>query len=493
MRLQRLLTSETPRTCLLGAALLLSLGGCRTPAGVSKQSVQGKSSQYVPTEGTAPLDRIEVVPDSSNACGNQADAACSVIQCTDQEPVDSLADYLRPASMSPNDATDVSRGMTLADLEAIALQAHPAIQRQSALVDAARGKRVQAGLPFNPVLQFQSDEIGNDRSSGLHSLSISQQFVTANKLGIAQRVECHEIQKQQAQLRIEELKVLLALRRAFNQCLVAQQRRSLTDQILVVAEKSVAAVEKLVEVGEASRLALLQVKVQVEQARIESNNAETNYQATLRILAAATGDRNLVIETLVGTLPIALDDRPWEVLTDKLLSTSPEIPLAGSELQRARSALELACAQVIPDVTGRAGVGFDAATDNTFAVVGVSVPLPIRNRNQGEIHAARARVAAAASDIERTELSLETRLAGAVGRYQVAREKHDRLNEAVLPNAEEAYELALQAYRVGEVAYLQLLTAQQAMFSTRLSRLDALREAMIAGAEIDTALVDLSR
>ncbi|MDA9859581.1 TolC family protein, partial [Rubripirellula sp.] len=154
-------------------------------------------------------------------------------------------------------------------------------------------------------------------------------------------------------------------------------------------------------------------------------------------------------------------------------------------------ALRLACAQVTPNVTAQVGAGVDTGSDDTYAVLGVTVPLPIRNRNQGNIRAARASVAAASSSIERTRLDLEGRLAMAVGRYDTARRRYERLRDNVLPGAEETFELSKTAFDAGESNYLTLLTAQRTLVNTQLRILDALDQTRQASAEIDGFLVTL--
>ena len=133
----------------------------------------------------------------------------------------------------------------------------------------------------------------------------------------------------------------------------------------------------------------------------------------------------------------------------------------------------------------------DTATDDTYAIVGVSVPLPIRNRNQGNIQTARADIAAASAAIEQTRLSLDGRLADAVGRYQTARQRYEKLVSRIVPNAEETYRLSQQAFAAGESDFLQLLTVQRTLFTTRLSALDAFGQAKQALAEIEGLLITL--
>ncbi|MEP2072448.1 MAG: TolC family protein [Rhodopirellula bahusiensis] len=382
-------------------------------------------------------------------------------------------------------------GLTLSSVEAMALGTHPAIAEARARVAFSTGQAVQAGLPFNPVLQYQSDEIGNESSSGLHTVQLSQQFVTANKLEIAQQVQAHEAQRRRSELRMAELRVLTNVRSAFAVAIVAQRRAQIANQIVDLAEKSLSSVRDLLNAQEVSRVVWLQARVEAEQARITAENAATQLRANRRVLAAATGLQTLPADSLVGEVGEGLIETPWESLLAEITATSPEITAAGSALERARWSLRLACAQVTPNITGQIGVGVDASTDDTFASVGVSVPLPLWNRNQGNIRSARASIAEASAAIDRTRLSLEGRLASAAGRYQVAFERYRRLNDSVLPTSEETYQLSQRAFEAGETDYIQLLTIQRTLFNTRLSVLEAAAEARQAAAEIEGLLVTL--
>ncbi|MEM9825553.1 MAG: TolC family protein [Planctomycetota bacterium] len=390
----------------------------------------------------------------------------------------------------PSDASNSSdASLRLGDVEALALQCHPSIRQQRSRVDAARGRYVQEGLPFNPALQYQSEEIGNESSSGLHSVSISQQIVTANKLGIAQQVEARRVKVQQAQLELIRLRILSSVRSGFAAASVSQERFELAKQLVRVAEEAAETVEELVKAGELSEIAWLQTRVDVERARITAENAREQLLADRRQLAAAMGLEELPPGNLAGDFDQPLPEQPWEQLGAEILAQSPEVAAANEELGRTRWALRLACAAVVPNVTAQAGVGVDSATDDPFAVVGVSVPIPIRNRNQGNIRAARAEIHAASEAIDITRLSLQRRLANATGRYNVARLRYERLLETVVPIAQQTYSLALESFEAGETDFVQLLTAQRTLFNTRLDALSAFGQAKQAAAEIDSLLV----
>lgn len=499
------------RSVLILPSILLSgmtlIAGCQLGGGRSAMSSTNTApTSVVPSDESLPNQNgdsavvqvafDEFVVTQAEPIGGPQSTRRSVSQDSQSEESetfrfpDMLAAPVNEAMMDevlPFEGGDLS----LEQLEASALVSHPAITRARAQVNSQQGQYLQAGLPFNPVLQYQSEEIGNEGASGLHSVRINQQFVTANKLGIAQQVQAREVQKQQAQLRAAELRVLTRLRTAFAAAAVSQRRTELTDQIVELAERSLLSVQSLVDAKEASNVALLQAKVELDQARVNAENAATQLQADRRALAAAVGMPELPPSDLAVDRGETLEEAPWELLLSELEASSPELAQAGSELERARWALRLACAQVTPNITGQLGVGVDAATDDTYAIVGVSVPLPIRNRNQGNIQTARADIAAASAAIEQTRLSLDGRLADAVGRYKTARQRYVQLVSRIVPNAEETYRLSQQAFAAGESDFLQLLTVQRTLFSTRLSVLDAFGQAKQALAEIDGQLVTL--
>lgn len=389
---------------------------------------------------------------------------------------------------APLDLTADS-GLDLMQAESLALNKHPQIAEARAQVENARGAYVQAGLPFNPVLQYQSAEIGNGGASGIHQLQMSQTFVTADKLGLNQRVQAQAIRRQLAELEIAELQVLTRVRAAYAAALVAQRRVELAEKIVDLARQSVASVEALFAAQEVAKTALLQAQIELQQAQISHENAQTQLQSSRRSLAAAIGDVRLPAGPLTGEIGQGLTDEPWEPLLADIESRSPVLSRAGADVERARWALQLASAQVIPNITGQVGVGVAGGTDDAIASAGISVPLPIRNRNQGNIRSARANIAAASASLEVQRLNLQQRLADSLGSYQVAYERYQRLISNVVPNAEETFELSRTAFEAGEIDYLQLLTAQRTLFSIRLEVLENAAAARQALADIEGALV----
>ncbi len=83
----------------------------------------------------------------------------------------------------------------------------------------------------------------------------------------------------------------------------------------------------------------------------------------------------------------------------------------------------------------------------------------------------------AVQEVGRVENELTDRLACAFRDYSAARRRADRYRTAILPRAQEAYELSRKAYAGGVFEYLRVLEAQRAVAQANLEYVRALGEA----------------
>jgi len=380
-------------------------------------------------------------------------------------------------------------GLNLDELQSLALASNPAVAEMHARVEALRGRWVQAGLPFNPVAQYEAEEVGNEGAAGLHSIAIGQTIVTADKLRLRQGVIAAEIRRAEANLAADRLRIETDVATAFTAALVAQRRVELVEQLQRIAAESVESVNELLVAAEVSRAPLLQAQTELQQAELVVETAQTILVGTRRQLASVVGFAELPPERLVGDLDGELPEVPYADALDQLLTASPELADRAAAVDRAQQALRLAHAQVVPNVSGQVRVGYNTGTDDTFTGVQVSIPLLVNDRNQGNIRRARTEITAASLALQRTELDLANRLADTLQRYQTARIQTKRLTDQIIPTAEESLNLSRQAFEVGETGYLQLLTAQRTLFQTRLQVLDTIAEARQAAAQIEGYLL----
>lgn len=378
--------------------------------------------------------------------------------------------------------------LTIDGLIQLGLGNSPAVAQAAARIDALRGRWTQAGLPPNPEVGFVGSEQGQDGRGGQNGGFVGQEFVTGGKLGLDQAVVAQEIQRADQQFAATQLRVTTDVRKAAYAVLVAQRRIELAENLMEISDQAVQASRDLQAAQEISRAGLLQSELEQQNAVILSQTARNAYSSAWRQLTAAIGSdmHPQPIADDVSRLPAMLD---WEEQLARLTTTSPEVGAAIADVMRAQSALRRAVVEPIPNITTQFTVQYDESTNYTIAGVQAGIPLPLWNRNQGGIRQAQAEVGEARRNAERVTLDLKRRLAEAFQAYASAHAQAETYTTVILPKARQTLDLVQRGYRLGEIGYLDLLTAQRTYSQTNLAYLDALSALWASHAEIDGLLL----
>ncbi len=380
-------------------------------------------------------------------------------------------------------------GLTLAELEAIALEENPTLRQAAARVEAARGKRLQAGLYPNPVIGYQGEEVGQSGKAGQQGGFIGQELVTAGKLGLDRAVAAHEVRQSEEDFQAQQHRVLNDVRTGYWEVLAAQRAVELTERLVKISEEGLKAAEQLLAAQEVSRVDVLEAHVEADTTRLKLQNARNRRQSAWRRLTAVLGRPNMPSEKLTGDLEEKAADLSWEGALERLLAESPELAAAQAGVGRARYAVARQCAQRVPNVALEAGVLHDNASGYDLARVQIALPLPLLNRNQGNIARAQAELVAAENEVRRVELELQERLAAAFQRYAEAQQQVEAYRASILPNAETSLDLLRGAYKQREIGYIAILTSQRTYFNAQLSFLEALRQLRTSRVAIDGFLL----
>ena len=389
-------------------------------------------------------------------------------------------------------------GLTLEALEQIALNNNPAIGQAVAKLRALQGKWVQAGLPPNPRVGYLSEDVGIEGTSGKQGAFVGQKFITGGKLDLDQAVVSREIMQFEQQLTATRQRVLTDVRIGYYDVLIAQRKLKLAGELVDISNQAVRASQQLLKAKEIPRVGLLQTEIEAQTAHILLRRAKNGNVAAWRRLNSVIGGPDLALQPLEGDLDQVANDLEWNEQLERLVTKSPEVATAVAELERARSALGRAHAQVIPDLNVQVALQYDNLTEDTITGVQVGLPIPLWNRNQGGIQRAWNDIVTARRNIHRVELDLQQRLASAFQQYADARYQVGRFSDNILPTARETFDLVSEGYQKGEVGYLDMLTAQRTYFRANLSYIEALRElwrvtVRIEGMLLQDSLANTSR
>ncbi|MBX3411479.1 MAG: TolC family protein [Pirellulales bacterium] len=382
-------------------------------------------------------------------------------------------------------------GLCLEEVEQLALFNNPSLRRRAALVGAARGNALQAGLPPNPAVGYEGQQLGSGGLAEQQGVLFSQEFVRGGKLRLSRAVANRERMRAEQELAAQEFRVLTDVRIAFYQALLAQREIELAVNLMKIGDEGAHVAEQLYRAGEVSRADVLQAQIEVENARIIGQNANNRRAAAWQELTAVVGQPLLAPQDLVGDVTAQRPPIEYNAALSRILNASPEISAAFMEIKRAEAALQRARAEPIPNVNVEGLVnwqdnGIGGKPDGGLAV---TLPIPLINRNQGAIAQASHELMAARQALGELELSLQKRLATTYEAYANARNQTERYRAKILPAAEESLGLVRTMYGAGEVGYITLLTAQRTYSQTQLSYLDALRALRNAEAQIDGMLL----
>ena len=375
--------------------------------------------------------------------------------------------------------------LTLADLEQLALTHNPTLVQAATYIEAARGKALQAGLPFNPTVGMEAEQIGAGNTTGeVRWFTLQQQIVSGGKLRLSRLKYEHEAELAEIQAHAQQLRVVNGLAAAYFDIHATQRSVENDRRLLEITESAVKTTEQMVNVGQGNQQDLLQAQVEASQARVAVRNAEARLRQDWNHLATLVGVPDLAQQPLVGKLEPDGPPLTWDDSLARLLQESPELTFAVAKVKQDQVQLQRERREPIPNVTVRGGVGYNFETRNNTADFAFSLPAPLFDRNQGTIRQATADLARSQAEVTRVQLDLQRRLADAFTRYQTAREQVETFRDQVIPKAGKVAELYEEQFKARRAAFPQVLVARRTVFQLNEEYNKSLKEYRRAEVEV---------
>ncbi|MBI3840285.1 MAG: TolC family protein [Planctomycetia bacterium] len=375
--------------------------------------------------------------------------------------------------------------LSLADLQATALQYNPTLAQAAAAIAQERGFWIQAGLYPNPqagYLRTDSSQPGQTQSNGAF---VSQEFVTAGKRQLSRAVEAQEIRRLTWEQRAQVMRVVNDLKVRYFEVLGAQRAIAVSQDLVRVAEDGLQATEEMLHLKQAARADVLQARLQRDAVRLGLQDARYRHEAAWRQLVTIMGRPEMLPVELVGQLDAAVPEIDFEQQLSQLLKSSPQLRAAEAELSHAQAELARERAGRIPNVTLQTVTEHDRTAQSTNLTTLIAAPVPFFNRNQGNIYHAEADIRVASAELQRVRLVLRDQLSDSFRRYQTARNQVDRLQQSMLKDAKENLDLTMEGYRQGEFDLVRVLSARQTYTQANLAYTEAIVEARKVLVEIE--------
>jgi len=368
--------------------------------------------------------------------------------------------------------------ITLEQVLKLADESNPGILAARFELQAAEGRKLQAGVRPNPDLSFEAENVlGRNEMKGFDSaeytVQLEQQVEIVGKR--SGRVKKAELERQLSafDLAALHLDTEAETTRRFTAVQGAQEQVALSKEILALAEEFQKAVSARVKAGKVSPLEEEKAVILLARQKAELFQAEKELAGARVKLAAMWGSANTKFDRATGeffAVPSSVD----VVALTASLKESPDVARWKTEVEQKRVALKVEKVSRIPDLTVAGGIRrFNESGDDAY-VLGVSIPFPLFDRNQGNVKESAALLSAAEKQKLSAEVLAGAELAEAAGAFAAATNKVTVLQAEIIPRARSVYDSIKSGYQQGKFTYLEVLDAQSAFCEAKKEYIDVM-------------------
>lgn len=386
-----------------------------------------------------------------------------------------------PEAMKPAAPTPPALRLSLNEALALFLRQNLDLIIGGLGVDFARAEQITARLLPNPVLTvgtLTSFTQGNTLSkSGQVLTSLDQLFEMAGKRGF--RIERAVFGAGAAEANFED-----ALRQLTFTVKDAYFRMQLAQRRLALAEENRDRFSRILEIntirfkkGYIAEVDLIRIRLQVVdfQAQVIQETQEVNAARNdLRVLLGVTPATDLLLTTELDYRRV---DPDIETLRLVALDARPDIRLKRLAQSQRQAELKLAKALRYPDITLGASYAPQGPLGPDLSQMWgmhAGLPLPLFNRNQGGIAQAEVSIQAAAVDLRKTLLQVESDVDVAYRNLLQSRQLTEAYRAGVLEDARLTLIIVEKAYERGGATLLDLLDAARTSRTIQMNYIEAL-------------------
>ena len=495
---------------LLLLSLTLACSGCATgthkastfgqPAATSTFGLLSRSalqteSDNVPSRPDRSLAGIQTAPKKTilSVSYTEEDQECSSSESKIEfaAPEDADSQLLAPPALPLENgfAPTAWAGVTIDQVKAMAYEHHPVTARAQAQLDALRGRYLQKGLPNNPRIGVNADDVNEDGRAGRWGVQFGRQVVRRDKRQSDQAIVCAEIEIATEELKLAQARLDTDIATRFYDCMVAQEQVAMTQRMQALANRATELSCKLFAAQEVSRSAVLQSELELEKANVLAKRLESRHLWAKRQLAALLGQEELSTENVGGSIDEVSLEHDFETTYDRLLKHSPELSVLFADIERSRRVASRQRLETLSDITWQTTVQYDTTENNVIGGFQATWQIPTLNQNQGAIYEAERNIAVGQHAADIKALDIRQRLSEQWQLYVDAQLQVDAFQDSILPKFQETLELLMKGYAAGETELLEVLTAQRSFFQTQVTYLENVRSLSRQNARIQGMLL----
>jgi cobalt-zinc-cadmium efflux system outer membrane protein len=387
------------------------------------------------------------------------------------------------AAVPPASADALTRDAAIAR----ALAASPTLEARALGIRREEALESQARRRPNPELELELEDLSGSLPGFRRSETtlLLRQPLGPSGQGSARRAAARAaLDRARSDAGAARADIVREVTLLFTEGLVARERLRLLEESLAVADSIVITVEQKVRLGATLASETARSRAARSLAAIERDEALRDLDRRRAELAAFWGGDADDVDGFDGTL----DAAPAPAPADSILAHHPLVSAWRGEARVRAAEARLARSEGRWAPTIAAGYRFLEGGEAGTFLVGVSTPLPLFDTNRDAAVAAELGAREAERDGDAVRRSLEREAGSLLRRRASRRATLEDLRTTLLPASAEAYAGVDLAYRLGRLAYLDLLDARRTVVEARLLELDALGDLRRLDAELEWLL-----
>jgi cobalt-zinc-cadmium efflux system outer membrane protein len=369
----------------------------------------------------------------------------------------------------------------------------------------AQGLTRQAGVRPAPTLGLNGatgrplGTIGEEQ----YGAEYSQPIETFGKREKRVRIAEFSIGIAEADLQQRSTQLAYEITAAYAEVSAERHKLKLLSDLIGLNQDTLRLTEARVKEGDVAPLEASLLKVEISRAEVSRRSAQgrlTSAELELRRLIGV--DQSIRIPDSDISAQAPTDSN---TLKQDALANRGDLKAARLEEEQAAAGIDLAKAEAKPDVTLSAGY---ARQDNQFdglfgfnssgalsplrdrddiLTFGVAIPLRTSRSGTGNVQAATARTTGARLRRENLERNIPLEVEAAYQRWRTASESLQMLQSGVLDPSTRNLSVIREAYKLGQLRFLDVLNEQRQLIDTQMAYIDAQADVARTWAEVERA------
>lgn len=356
------------------------------------------------------------------------------------------------------------------------LQSNPDLKAFGYELEAQLGRVRQAGARPSPeVSVLVENALGTGARSSFDAAETTISLGFLIEHGARQRrLDAAQAGSQllDTEITVRQLDVAAEATRRYLEILTAQEELGELNRSVQLSEETLSAVQARVRAAKSPQAEEARAHAQIARLRLDREHVEHQLLTAKQRLSAWWGVRQPDFGSAEGALLNLPKLEAYESFVERL-ERNPQFEVLLSERRLREADVRLAEARRRMPWQVTAGVRrFEDQNDHAF-IVGLSVPLPVRDQSEGAIATARAQAAQVDAKREALRAQLDAELFALYQELRHAYKETDVLRNEVLPRMEVAVEQSRYAYERGRYGYIEWVAAQRELLDQRRALLEA--------------------